>query len=210
MPKVVCTSLYSLCGLLLLLAGCARVPVTSEPLLADWEQRRAALEALDHWDISGRIAIIGANENVNATLDWHQRGGQYDISLSGPFGQGRLQLHNDGHEVTLTDGEHIMSAPDAETLLQELGLTLPLTGLQHWIRGLPQPEIAAKMVRDPQARLLSLRQAGWDISYLRYQQQQGLDLPTKIFLQGHDYKVRVLVHQWQLPPQAQGESGGRG
>ena len=203
MNAVRVTGFLVLGGCLLLLAACARTPLQAVPE-ADWEQRRQALDAIMDWELDGRIAITGPEESFNASLSWRQRRNRYEIRMRGPLGQGGLVLKRDDRQVYLSDGEHEMTAADAETLLRKLGLGLPLGGLRYWIRGLPQPGIPSSMIRDAQARLTSLQQAGWKIRFLRYKAHHGLDLPAKVFLQGHGYKVRVLVHDWRLPPSSPG------
>ena len=191
------TGFLVLGGLLLLLAACARTPLQPEPE-GGWEQRRQALDAIVDWELSGRIAIIGPEDSFNAMLNWRQRREHYEIRMRGPLGQGGLVLRRDDRQVHLSDGEHEMTAPDAKTLLRRLGLGLPLGGLRYWIRGLPQPGVPSGMTRDARGRLTSLQQAGWEIRFLRYRAYHGLDLPAKVFLQGHGYKVRVLVHDWRF------------
>src|SRR5215813_13839472 len=41
---------------------------------APWEERRAALQQRDRFNLSGRIAVAAANEGFSARLRWQQQG----------------------------------------------------------------------------------------------------------------------------------------
>lgn len=93
-------------------------------------------------------------------------------------------------------------AEDAETLLQNyLGWQVPVSGLHYWIRGLPSPQtIVQTMLLDEQSRLSELTQAGWRVSYKRYQTHKGLQLPAKMELLNASLKVKLVIRQWELLP----------
>ena len=91
----------------------------------------------------------------------------------------------------------IYRARDADTLLrQETNWELPIAGLWHWIRGLPDPDMPAKITLDQQGLIQDLQQNEWQIQYKRYQQFGAYYFPRKIVVQHKDMKVRLVVTQW--------------
>lgn len=54
------------------------------------------------------------------------------IDLSGPLGQGRVLIESSGVEVRIQtqDGQN-WTAPDADTLVEQLGVRLPVNGLRY-------------------------------------------------------------------------------
>ena len=74
--------------LVLLLSGCASGP-------------RIAQENWDFW-ASGKLAVRNAEEGHSARFNWRQLGGEYDIDVWGPLGQGRTQLVGDAQLMTVS------------------------------------------------------------------------------------------------------------
>jgi len=55
------------------LAGCRTAPVFY-PAAPPWEVRRPQLQARQHFDLSGRVAVATAHDGFNANLHWEQQG----------------------------------------------------------------------------------------------------------------------------------------
>ncbi|MBE9563365.1 MAG: hypothetical protein IMF12_10950, partial [Proteobacteria bacterium] len=71
------------------------------------------------------------------------------------------------------------------------------TNLHFWIRGIPTPKSSPQWYSlDKIGRLQSLRQDTWEITYGRYIKMQNIYLPKKIFLNGNDFRVKIIVDQW--------------
>ena len=69
------------------LAGCKTLPLAPAPSPSEpWEVRRAALQARDKFDLTGRIAVAAAQDGFNAKLRWQQQGRQSQLALDGPLG----------------------------------------------------------------------------------------------------------------------------
>lgn len=180
------------------LAACASLPRDDALSEQRWQQRREALQAVDHWTLNGRIALQQAQEAWHASIYWQQQGQEFDIRLTSPLGGGMLSIEGDasGIFLRLPEGK-ILAARDAQSLLhQQLGWRMPLAGLRYWVRGLPQPGVPFRKELDAQGRLASLYQAGWDIRFLRYMDAGGIDLPGKIFLENRELAVRLAIQRW--------------
>ena len=184
----------NLAGLLLvlLLAGCATLPVPES------SQSAAALTA---WQLNGRVSLTRGEEGWHAGLYWKTRADTFYLKISGPLGQGGFQLNGDARGVVLVDADgQRYAAQDADTLLAQVtGWQLPITGLRYWIRGLPAPAAGqVQLSHDEAGRLRHLEQSGWDINYQRYQLVGDVFLPTKLQLVQADVSVRVVIDQWEL------------
>lgn len=185
----------------LLLVACATSPSSQFVTNSPWPQRKAILNTLQYWQILGRVSVTSEQDGWHATLNWVQQSPAYTIDLIGPLGQGRLRISSDGENVQLrsSDGK-VFYATDADRLLEKtLGLRIPVNGLVYWVRGLPDPLQANVLAGDAQGRLTRLEQNGWIIDYLRYEQQeQGMELPTRIRAHQDEWTVQMVIKNWYL------------
>jgi outer membrane lipoprotein LolB len=185
--------------LVLLLSGCAALPVP------DTAPAGATPASVTDWKINGRISLTRGEQGWHAGLDWENRAERYRLQVTGPLGQGALQLAGDPDGVVLIDSEaRVHTARDVDTLLAQVtGWDIPVAGMRYWVRGLSAPEGAVRVTLDPQGRLQQLEQSGWVIDYQRYRSIGGADWPAKLRLVHDDLALRVVIDQWQLdlPPE---------
>ena len=175
---------------------------TEEPPKTAWEKHRAAVAGITRWTLQGRIAVDTGKDSLTAGLHWEQQGEDYNLRVMAPLGQGTFELKGDPQQVALTNPDNqTVRARDAQALMQQqLGWSLPVAGMRHWIKGLPAPGTPAKDVRyDELGRIMDMQQDGWRISLLRYKTVGGKDLPDKLYLQNGTVKIRMVVGEWQLP-----------
>ena len=181
------------------------------PSVTAWKQRQAQLQAIDSWDIRGRLSIRNEQQVFPADLFWQQQQQHLMLRLVAPFGQGTTQISRvDGQDyrVITPQGQQIMVDSPASLTLYAFGVALPYQELQYWIRGLPAETGHVWRARfDEQNRLIAFQQNGWDIRILRYQHHGDVDLPNKIFLSllndsdeplGDRVDVRLIIQRWQL------------
>jgi len=175
-----------------------------------WEQRQLQLSNLSDWHMKGRMVVVNGAELWAMSVDWKQKGEQFVIFLSGPFGAGKVQLAGSKNGVLLknSDDQIFYAETAEELLLDHTGIAMPLSHLRYWVVGLPHN--GNKRTLDSLGRLESLTSAKWDIVFKRYTQIENkdtptdfkklgaaLELPDKIFIhQGEDIKVRVVVGEW--------------
>lgn len=207
--------LIQLLLLCLLLSACSSVPFMNssapspapEPETSPWETRKARLEKLQDWDLTGRIAIKEGSQGWQASVRWQQQGDRYVIDLIGPFGQGQVKISGNPSGVQLRQGNSIIDADDPDSLLERAtGTRLPVAGLYYWIRGIPVPETTSKITFDPQARAVRIEQNGWVIEYPNYidvdspasPANQALQLPKRINAQQDDLTIKIIVQTWGL------------
>lgn len=193
-------NVFFLSFLFVFVGGCAtRLPPPSAALEQRWQQQRQALQALDVWRAHGRIGVRTEDDGWTASFDWRQRGEQFRIQLSGPFGHGVLALSGDNQAVALQQADRAPRvARSAEALLaEETGWRLPVSGLRYWLLGLPRPQTSQRHRLDASGQLAELRQDGWRIQYRRYQQVGGYRLPTRLSLSHADLNAKLVIDQWQ-------------
>ncbi len=83
------------------LAGCKTLPPAPSAPAGSWEARRAALQARDSFDLSGRIAVAAAQDGFNAKLRWQQQGELSQLALDGPLGVGGVRITAKGNALTV-------------------------------------------------------------------------------------------------------------
>jgi len=195
---------FLLTAVFLLLGACARLPVapvlSPEALERQWAAHRAALGTLKRWTLQGRVGIQTDKDGWNASLRWRQAEDAYSLRLMAPLGQGTFELEgNSGGVVMRTPENQTLIAASPESLMQQnLGWSLPLTGLHYWIRGIPDPGNPVQALQlDNQGRMAELEQSGWQISVLSYDRTSGMDLPTKLFMHSPQLKVKLVVDTWE-------------
>jgi outer membrane lipoprotein LolB len=174
--------------LILLLTGCASVPVTL--------QRPSQFDA--PFVFNGRVAIKQGEKRENAGLRWVHHAAEDEILLLAPLGQTVARIHRVDGEATLeASGKHY-TAQDMESLMQQvLGWQLPLSGMQYWVTALPAPGGESLIERNVSGQVGVLRQNGWEISYTRYATENKDALPLRLSLKREDMEVLLLIDEWE-------------
>ena len=183
--------------------GCAQLPARLAPVSDEaerWAMRIQQISAIANWELRGRVAIRTADEGFSGKLMWVQNADKYRLLLVAPFGQGSYELSGDGAQVTLLAPQQTpVHAQQPEALLQsQLGWTIPVSGLRHWVLGVPEPDRPiTHLTLDGQGRLSEMRQSGWQVRIERYARSADLELPTKLYLDRDSLSVRVVVQKWK-------------
>ncbi|MEH6388711.1 lipoprotein insertase outer membrane protein LolB [Pseudomonas profundi] len=165
---------------------------------AAWKAHRQSVEPIVSWTLQGKLGMRSPEQSGSGTLLWLQQRESYDIRLSGPLGRGATQIVGTPAGVTLEiAGREPMHAATAEDLLEEqIGWRLPVEHLLWWVRGLPAPDSPSRLQLDIESRLARLQQSGWTIEYSRYQDVDGIELPQRMQLAGHDILLTLIITQW--------------
>jgi outer membrane lipoprotein LolB len=187
-----------LCSALLALAACHTLaPLPATP----WGERRAALQAVEKFQVNGQLAVATPSEGFSASLQWQQQGVGSDLLLRGPLGVGGARLNFDGEvlRVTNSQGTELEGVSAQAELVRVLGFEPPLTSLRYWLLGTPDPASVATETLDDKQRLAQLQQGEWQVDYGEYQQAAGLWLPRRVALHRGGVKVKLQLSNWQLP-----------
>jgi outer membrane lipoprotein LolB len=183
-----------------LLVGCRSLPVIT-PVVTPWDERRVQLQARDHFELTGRVAIAAGDQGINANLQWTQAGAHSQVTLEGPLGVGavRISATGDDLEIVSANGQHLDSDAAHAELASRLGFDPPLKSLRFWIQGVPDPASRSTETLEPgQPRLEELSQDGWIIHYTSYSSVAGEWLPAHLSVQRDTVRVRLLVDGWRL------------
>ncbi|MBM5812230.1 MAG: outer membrane lipoprotein LolB [Gammaproteobacteria bacterium] len=185
---------------ILLLAGCAIVPVSREA--GDWPARRLALQALSRWELHGRIAVAAGGEGFSGGFRWRQDGSHAEVDVRTPLGGTALTLSIDGSRLTVADAQGQVAAGAAAdaALAEALGVPLPVAELRYWLVGAPAPGAVEFEQTGPDGRLERLVQSGWELRYDRYREVGAMVLPARLELMAPGARVRVVTGQWQMHP----------
>ncbi|MFC3908849.1 lipoprotein insertase outer membrane protein LolB [Legionella dresdenensis] len=161
---------------------------------------KASARTPGSWDLSGAIAGRSKNKAWSASINWLQQGANnYQIRLFGPLGSGTVMVAKSGGVVTYRDGPKTASSKSADAILQkEGGIRLPVSNLYYWVRGIPAPGSVQSAQRDANNNLKILRQSGYTIEYLSYNQYAGFVLPAQIRLQGNGVFIKLVIKRWKV------------
>lgn len=178
--------------LLLLLASCR----SAAPPLIDsgsWEQRQLLLSSLENWQLQGRVNARYYDESHTPRIRWQQAADTYTIRLWGALNAGATRIDGVPGHVRLEQGGEIREAERPEDLiLEHLGYELPVSELNYWIRGLPDPSSAHELNLGDLNEVLSLHQAGWSINFEDYRMFGVYSLPRRIEMQRDEEAISLL------------------
>ncbi len=162
---------------------------------------QTSLKPLDQWSLEGKVAASKGDEGGNARFNWAQNRQAYDIQLFGPFGGGSAYILGDNTQVVLKDSEgNVFQGKDPqEVVYRATGLIIPVTGLAHWVKGVPDPKRKIQGIElSEDGLVVSLLQGNWRVSYDSYQEVGDKMLPRKMTITQSDIKVKLILKQWSL------------
>jgi outer membrane lipoprotein LolB len=152
----------------------------------------------DNWALSGKMAVRNTTEASSFNVNWEQRKQHFEIELSGPLGQGAVQISGEPGRVTLTKGSDTVTRSTLRELAYEItDLDLPLDYLQYWVRARPYPDIEAEIERDPDSRQVNrITQSGWQVDYPLYFDDTTEALPRRIDFARDGSSGRLVIRNW--------------
>ena len=180
------------------LSGCSLLSPDADKPLPEFNQQ-AELAQLDHWQLTGKLAIRAAGQKSNAVdINWRQQGDEFHITFTKLF-KTLLEVKQDPYGAWLRDSdgnEH--RAATAELLIKQLaGWDLPLDQMQLWIKGVPE---GAEADYDDLGNTIAINalvdQQPWQISIASHMQVQGLSLPQNLTLKNQDNTLKLKVYEW--------------
>ena len=146
----------------LLVAGCAALPPSPGSLAV------ARRDAIDDFSLEARFSLRHEDQNYSGRLSWRHSGGDDELLLASPFGQGIAQLTSDprGARLTMSDGQVYAAEDGAALTRQVLGYPLPVAQLADWVRG-RGAAIEADQRGRPPARAVALCGCATSVSGLQ-------------------------------------------
>lgn len=201
-----CASIFWLVVSVLLLSACAapgpqRSTTEREQAYAD---RFASLQAWQSWGFTGRLGMDDGEDGGSGRLDWNTEGDSATLQFRGALGQGAWQLETSPSQarLALSDGS-VRQAPSVDALVwQEIGWQLPVSAFSWWVRGLAWPDTggADSLQLNDDGTPAMLKQMGWTVSYDRYVDHAGEQLPGRLLARQGDVQVKLAVRRWHNEP----------
>jgi outer membrane lipoprotein LolB len=195
--------------LVAIVSACASLP--SKPVTEEshqlWQQRQQQLKSLTNWAIRGRVALFVDDKVYNLGMAWTRKDQHHIINLEAALGQGMIRLEKTpGHaEMTTSEGETYYGHNAQQLLTRTTQLTLPVEGLETWIKGLGHENSPNLPDIDADGRAISLSQDGWKINYFDYElttlkPDLQLELPHKLYLKRENLALKIVIDQWVIDP----------
>ncbi len=183
------------------LAGCKTAPppasVPGPGADASWDIQRAALQKLDRYNLSGRVAVAANGQGFSASLRYEQAAARSDLALDGPLGIGGLRVSLDGPSLAMTNsrGEQLDGDRAREEIERRLGFELPLVELRWWLLGIPAPGNAE--IEDVNGEIRGFVQNGWRVGVNSRAPGLGFSLPQRLTAERAGAKLKLFVENWQ-------------
>lgn len=198
----------------LLISGCTQISTTppssvtpgTTPVAKQtaWQQRQAFLARKQSWQLKSKVSLRFDDENLIFGLNWAQMpANNYVMDINNPVTGGlvsKLTRMNGAITLLADDGKTYRDTDEERLLKNQSGLSIPVKGMQYWVRGLTSPQYKVdSLVLDNAGRPLTLQQAGWKITYSSYVNNGSNALPRKINLSRGVEKIfiRLIAKNWQ-------------
>ena len=192
--------------MVLALTACTRQGGLTEDPEQQQEElaRQQAVSEFSEWDMYARAVLRMKGEVYHVGIRWDRQANRhFKMFLDAPFGQGVLRIDGlgaQGYRLGLPDGRQFENN-SAEALLDEVvGWTLPISGLDYWVRGLPDPRSKHRVQLDSAGRTRSIAQDGWEISYQDYFDDLTPPLPRRFSLANDQLTLKLAIERWQQAP----------
>ena len=184
--------------------SCSYLPRATNQSPDNWLQTVAQRQQLSSWKLTGRLGMQTETNGGSLDLFWNQQDDSYKIRLIAAMGQGTILIQGNAQGVRLRTNEGETYAENADELLaSSLGVSVPLSGLHDWLRGVPTADRPVqKQLWDEKGQLHKLVQDGWNIEMSAYKKVGKHILPHVFYLDRDDQpelEIRLMIRQWTLP-----------
>jgi outer membrane lipoprotein LolB len=156
--------------------------------------------------LGGSASNLAIDKIYPVGFTWSRQKERFSMVIEALFGQGVTRIESNlstekdqQFKLTLADGNYSLGATPDELLVKLLDLSIPVTGLKSWIKGLPQPNVESSYEIDGFGRLKSLRQNGWLVNYLDYfsEEKQAQQLPKRLYLKHNNVRIKIVIERWE-------------
>lgn len=182
----------------LLLTGCTLPPRGPGPSPAHGFRR---LQAIRGFEISGELGVVDRHRGFSGSFYWRDQRGRNLLVVTAPLGSGGFRLSgHPGHWRLVTSRGRTLSVRHCLrcVLAHWFAVPVPIQSLGYWVRGLPDPGIPAREIRDSKGRLRHLAQEDWHLLFEHYGQVAGLPVPTSLILRYRSARIHLLVDRWTV------------
>ena len=184
--------------------SCSTLSKVSSQSPEGWSQTVVQRQQLSSWKVTARLGMQTETNGGSLDLFWNQQDDVYKIRLIAAMGQGTILIQGDAQGVRLRTNEGETYAENVDELLaSSLGVSVPLSGLHDWLRGVPTTDKPVqKQLWDKHGQLYKLVQDGWNIEMSAYKKVGKHILPHAFYLDRDDQpelEIRLMIRQWTLP-----------
>lgn len=171
---------------------------------AAWQARLTELDAVDSWELSGRVGVVTAKDGGSGSLDWKQRGAELSFDFRGPLGAGAVHMEGDAEalHVQSSRGDDFVTTDPEQDFTTHLHMPMPVFSMRYWLLGIPDPGAPYSKTVDARGEPMNLKQRDWSVEYQEYAEVQGLSLPVRFTLTRGEVRIKMAVNQWNLAPAA--------
>jgi len=171
---------------------------------AAWQARLTELDALDSWELSGRVGVATAKDGGSGSLDWKQQGAELSFDFRGPLGAGTVHMEGDTQalHVQSSRGDDFITTDPEQDFTTHLHMPMPVFSMRYWLLGIPDPGAPYSKTVDAHGEPMTLKQRDWAVEYQEFTVVQGLSLPVRFILTRGDIRIKVAVNEWNLAPAA--------
>lgn len=156
---------------------------------------------LNHWKITGKLAVRNQQKAQSINFIWHQKNTDYSLTLNGPLGFGSASIDGNLQQATVRQGSLTYSGSPDQLATELLGVPLSVEAMSWWLRGLASPNHAkaTNQVMQQGGLISSLRQNGWQLQFLDYQASGKFMMPKKISGRRGELYFKLVINQWDIP-----------
>ncbi len=160
-------------------------------------------DELSQWTAKGRLALTAQGEGGSGSFVWQQRSERSELAVRGPLGAGGFSVVTDGDTLQVDDGsgQPIDGEAARAALESRLGIRLPLGELRYWMLGVPAPAPQHGIVQRATGATPGFTQGDWVVSYEAFRAAGRWSLPARLTATTANTRVRIVVDDWQLPPE---------
>ena len=185
------------------LIGCAQIGGLDslEQRQQRWRVQQEALGQIEQWDMYARAAVTLPGEAYNLGLQWRYQPDRFQLLIDAPFGQGVIRIRNtdtDSYRLQLPDGRTVANDSPEALLEDVIGWSIPVSGLEYWIRGMPRPfsNFTHRIHNSGSAR--EINQDDWVITYIDYfETSDSVSLPRRLHLAHDSVTMKLVIERWQ-------------
>ena len=185
------------------LAGCAQLGGLDDLEVRQqrWQAQQIKLGGVYQWDLYARATVTLPGEAYNIGLQWKYKPEQYLLLIDAPFGQGVIRIEkttSETYRLQLPDGRLLVNSSPEALLNDVIGWSIPISGLEYWIRGMPRPgsEYSHRLNNKGLAREIS--QDEWVVTYIdRFETNQQVSLPRRLRLAHDSVTMKLVIERWK-------------
>ncbi|WP_018983943.1 lipoprotein insertase outer membrane protein LolB [Salinimonas chungwhensis] len=187
------------------MAACTTLPDGPEKSV-DLPAQLAALEEINTWKASGKMAIRQNQEAMSANLNWRYDQPDFQFRLTNLLGITLVDLkYTAGHAVLKADDKVFENTDPKQVIEAVTGWQLPVERLLDWIKGLPGPTDQYQLNEKQLLQSLSPGKCegcgAWTVSYANYGQVGDVWLPHALTLtntQQANTFIKIRIDKWTL------------